>query len=99
MYYLAALSNTTVILLLCKKFLGKSRLLRFFGRNSLILMALHMDVTIRIAWVIFPHLPIDLGDFPNSMIIIAMELLMFCGIIPIIHRFFPFVLTLPSKER
>lgn len=98
-YYLAALSNTTVILLLCKKFLGKSRLLRFFGRNSLILMALHMDVTIRIAWVIFPHLPIDLGDFPNSMIIIAMELLMFCGIIPIINRYFPFVLTLPSKER
>jgi len=96
-YYLASVSNTTVILLLCKKFLFRSRLLTFFGRNSLILMALHMDVTIRIAWVIFPQLPMDFGDRINSLIIIAMELVMFLVIIPILNRFFPFVVKFPVK--
>ena len=96
-YYLAAVSNTTVILLLCKKYLFRSRMLTYFGRNSLIVMALHMDVTIRIAWVIFPQLPIDFGDRINSLIIIAMELVMFLFIIPILNRFFPFVVKFPVK--
>lgn len=96
-FYLASVSNTTVILLLCKKFLFRSRLLTYFGRNSLIVMALHMDVTIRIAWVIFPQLPIDFGDRINSVIIIAMELVMFLVIIPILNRFFPFVVKFPVK--
>lgn len=95
-YYLASISNTTVILLVCKKFLGRSRVLSYFGRNSLILMALHMDVTIRIAWWLFPKLPIDFGETINSLIVIGMELLMFVVIIPIINRCFPFILT-PKK--
>lgn len=98
-YYLASVSNTTVVLLLCKKFLFRSRLLTYFGRNSLVLMALHMDVTIRIAWVIFPQLPIDFGETINSVIVIAMELMMFLVIIPILNRFFPFILKFPAKER
>lgn len=95
-YYLAAISNTTLMLLICKKFLGKNRVLTYFGRNSLILMALHMDVTIRIAWWIFPKLPIDFGERINSVIVIGMELLMFPVIITIINRYFPFILS-PKK--
>ena len=95
-YYLAAISGTIVILLICKKLLGRSRVLSYFGRNSLILMALHMDVTIRIAWWLFPKLPIDFGETINSLIVIGMELLMFVVIIPIINRCFPFILT-PKK--
>lgn len=93
-YFPAAISNTTVILLICKKFPGRSRVLTYFGRNSLILMALHMDVTVRIAWWVFPKLGVDFGETFNSVIVIGMELLMFAVIIPIINRFFPFVLSL-----
>lgn len=98
-YYLNAISCTAAVLLICRKLSGKSHLLAYYGKNSLILMALHMDVTIRIAWCIFPHLPIDFGEILNSLIIIAMELIMFAVIIPILHRFFPFILRYPQNKR
>ena len=98
-YYLKAISNTTVILLICRKLSGRIRMLAYFGKNSLILMALHMDVTIKIAWWIFPKLPIDFGEVINSVIIIAMELLMFAVMIPIINRYFPFILRYPQNEK
>lgn len=95
-YFPAAFSNTIVVLLLCKKLPGRKRLLSYFGRNSLILMALHMDVTIRIAWWIFPKFHIDFGEVINSLIVIGMELLMFPAIIILIHKLFPFILS-PRK--
>jgi len=96
-YFPTAISNTTVVILLCKKFLGKSRILTYLGRNSLILMALHMDVTIRIAWWLYPKFRVDFGEVINSLIVIGMEVLMFFVIIPIINRLFPFVLS-PGKK-
>jgi fucose 4-O-acetylase-like acetyltransferase len=98
-YYLKAISNTTLILLICRKLSGRGRVLAYFGKNSLILMALHMDVTIKIAWWIFPRLSIDFGEVINSVIIIAMELLMFAVMIPIINRYFPFILRYPSNKK
>lgn len=98
-YYLASLSGTLLIVLLCKKCLYRSRALTYFGRNSLVLMALHMDVTTKIAWWIFPKLPIDLGETVNSMIVIGLELLMYPVIITILNRFFPFVLKYPATKK
>lgn len=92
-YFPAAISNTVVVLLLCRKFLGRSKVLAYFGRNSLILMGLHMDVTIRIAQWIYPKFHVDFGEVINSLIIIGMELLMFPVIITLIHKLFPFVLS------
>lgn len=97
-YYLAAISNTLVILLICKKFLGRNKMLAWCGRNSLILMAMHMDVTIRIAWWTYPHLHLDFGPVVNSLFVIGMELLMFAVIVPVINRYFPFVLTPPKRS-
>lgn len=98
-YYLKAISSTTVILLICRKLPGKSGILTYFGKNSLILMSLHMDVTVRIARWFFSKLPIDFGEILNSLIVIAMELLIFVVIIPIIHRYFPFILRYPQTKR
>lgn len=97
-YCLTAVSNTTVILLLCKKLLKRSRVLTYFGRNSLVLMALHMDVTGRIGWWIFPKLHISFGETVNSIIVIALELLMFPVIITVINKWFPFILS-PKKVK
>lgn len=96
-YYLAAISATTAVMLICKRYSGRRGILTCFGRNSLILMALHMDVTVSIAWYIFAKLRFDFGETINSLIVIGMELLMFAVIIPIIHRFFPFILA-PKKR-
>jgi len=95
--YLTPIAYAIVFLLVCKKFLRTNRVLSYFGRNSLILMALHMDVTIRIAWWIFPKLQIDLGETINSLIVIGMELIMFPFIIGIINRYFPFILKYTKK--
>ena len=58
-----------------------------------------MDVSIRIAWWLFRKLPIDFSEVINSLLIIAMELLMFAVIIPIINRYFPFILRYPSNKK
>ena len=98
-YYLAAVSNTLVILLLCRKFPGGNKALKWCGRNSLILMALHMDVTIRIAWWTYPKFHVDFGPVVNSLIVIGMELLMFVIIVPLITRCFPFILSPKRRLR
>ena len=96
-YYVTAVSNTLVILLLCRKFLGRSKVLSYFGRNSLIVMALHMDLTIRIAWWFYPKLHMNFGERIDSLIIIAMELVMFPIINTLINKCFPFILR-PKKS-
>lgn len=95
-YFPAAISNTIVVMLLCKKLPGRKRLLSYFGRNSLILMALHMDVTIRFAWWLYPKFHVDFGELINSLLVIGMELLMFPVIITVINIGFPFLLS-PGK--
>ena len=97
LYYVTAISNTLVVLLLCRKLPGRKRVLSYLGRNSLILMALHMDVTVSIAWYIHAKLQLDFGETVNSLIVIGMELMMFAVIIPLINKYFPFILS-PRKR-
>ena len=98
-YYLASVSNTTVIVLLCKWFLGKSRVLAYFGRNSLIVMALHMDATVNVAWWIVPKLSIGLGETINSVMVVALQIVMFPVIIAVLNRYFPFILRYPRRKQ
>ena len=52
LFYSLALAGSMFIILLCKNtFLGKSRLLVFLGRNSLIIMALHMEFPKEMGWI------------------------------------------------
>ena len=98
LYYLIAVSNTLVVLLICKKYLKGNKVLAYFGRNSLILMALHMDIFVRIAWYIVAKLQLRFGETGNSMIVIALELAMAPVFIFMINRFFPFLLKFPAKN-
>ena len=74
-------------------------MLAYFGRHSLILMALHMDVTIKTGWWIFPKLSVDFGEAINSVIVIALELVMFPVIITVLNRYFPFILRYPRRKQ
>ena len=101
-YYLTSIAASVVIILICKKYLGANAVLRYFGKNSLIVMALHMDVTVRIAWWILPKLHIHYGDMVNSLFVIALELAMFPIIITVINKCFSFLVcypTLNTKKR
>lgn len=95
-YYLASIAASVVIILICKKYLGANAVLRYFGKNSLIVMALHMDITVRIAWRLLHKMHINFGDVVNSLCVIALELAMFPIIITVINKCFPFLLRFPS---
>ncbi|MBR2423271.1 MAG: acyltransferase [Oscillospiraceae bacterium] len=97
-YYLAAMAPSVSIFILCKRYWKDSRVLTYFGRHSLIVMALHMDIFVRIGWYILSKLQIQLGETGNSVLVIAMELAMAPVFIFIINRFFPFLLKLPQKN-
>ena len=96
-YYLSAIAPAMVMFLLCRRFAKPKGLLAFFGRNSLIIMATHMDILVRIAWYIVAKLQLNFGETVNSLIVIALELAMVPVIVPVIHRFFPFILKFPQK--
>ena len=95
-FYLISTVPAIAIILICKKYLASSRLLTYFGKNSLIVMALHMDITVRIAWRLLHKMHINFGDVVNSLLVIVFELAMFPIIITVINKCFPFLLRFPS---
>lgn len=97
-YYLNVLSSFTAILLLCKRIPRAAGILSYYGRHSLIVMALHMDIFVRIAWYIVAKLQLRFGETGNSMIVIALELAMAPVFIFMINRFFSFLLKFPAKN-
>ena len=98
-YYLAALAPALAIFILCRRYRMGSGLLAYFGRNSLIVMALHMDIFVRIAWYVVAKLGIALGETGNSILVILMELAMAPVFIYFINRFFPFLIKPPRKAK
>lgn len=97
-YYLNVLSNFITILLLSRILPRSTGILSYFGRHSLVVMGLHMDIFVKIAWYIVAKLQINFGEIGNSLIVIALELAMAPVFIFMISRYFPFLLKYPSKK-
>lgn len=101
LYYLLACAGSVSVILFCDLFRhipGMSTLTRI-GQNSLTLMALHMDISIEISWIIIGVLGItDNLSFRNASIcatIVELVILnLFCILI---NRFLPFMLK-PKKQ-
>ena len=89
LYLFLALSNVTFILLL-SKFISNP-VLNFFGRNSIIIMAFHMDVTIEVAWLLEGRIPWRFGAPVESAIVILIELAMLAVMIAVINKWIPFL--------
>ena len=100
-YYALSCAGSIFILLLCKiTALGRSNILGWLGKNSLIIMALHMGFPIEIAWILLGVSGItQMADATVcSMFAIAIELMILCASIYMINRYFPFVVY-PIKKR
>lgn len=101
LYYLLAISGSLFFMLICKNTLvGRNKTLSYLGRNSLIIMAIHMEFPIEIAWIILGALGI-----PNmisvqwaSCIAICIEIFIEIGVIEVIRHYGLFMLT-PSKRK
>lgn len=91
LYYLNAIAGSMAIFLIAKKIcasrLGKK--LGFWGKNSLIVLAVHMDISIEIAWIIVGMTKINLIlSFRNaSVVVILIELMVLRYIVKLINRY------------
>lgn len=95
LYCLNSLSGSLFVLYFSKLLLNKSRILSYFGRNSLIIMALHMDISIEISYMALGVL--NVGDYVKSTVIISLlailgEFVFLIIAIEIINRFLKFLL-------
>ena len=88
-YLFLALSGSSFIILL-SQYIG-NKVLGFFGKNSLIIMAFHMDLTIEVAWLIEGRIPWNVNGTIQSATVIAIELVMLVIMILLINRFVPFL--------
>lgn len=100
-YYTLSCAGSIFILLLCRStVLGRSNILGWLGKNSLIIMALHMGFPIEIAWMILGMCGIT--EMANatvcSVCAITIELMILCASIYLINRYFPFFVYLNKKR-
>lgn len=96
-YYPFAMIPGFFFFLLLRRYAQPGGLLAYFGRHSLIVMALHMDIFVQIAWYIVAKLGLADGTTFSSMLVIALELLMSPVFITVLNQYFPFVLSLPKR--
>lgn len=99
-YYPTACAGSIAVILACKLMrLDKSKLLTFWGRNSLVVLATHMDIPIEIAWIclgasgIAELVPLRAA----SVAAIAVELLILYFAIKIISGWTPWMLIPRNK--
>lgn len=100
-FYPVACAGSVAVLLLCKKTaIGKNRFLRFWGKNSLVVLALHMDIPIQIAWIVLgaSGLSSVLSPLYASVCAILIELTILFLAIVFINRFASYLLRPPVRR-
>lgn len=100
-FYLLAFSGIFTIVYFFKK-IGSSRILEYYGRNSLIVLALHYPVMGVLITLIFFIFGIDLnGDYYNASIALSLTVLNLVSLVPVIYvidNYFPFILGKGSSK-
>lgn len=100
LFLFLALSNSAFIILISKHICNKA--LDFIGKNSIIILAFHMDLTIEIAYLIEGRIPWDVSVVIHSLTVVVIEIAMLVVMILLINRFVPFLYRynkLPFKNR
>ena len=95
-YLFLALCNSAFIILLSQYI--ENKVFGFFGKNSIIIMAFHMDLTIEVAWLIEGRIPWNVNGTIQSATVIVIELLMLVVMILFINRFAPFLYKYPKPR-
>ena len=95
LFYVLAVAGSVFIILLCKKLNLHSGILNFWGQNSLIIMAVHMDFPVAIAWIVVGKsgLSTSLSQLGASGIVIIIELIVESACIVLINKFLGFMIT------
>lgn len=86
--FLAFMASAFIILL--SQYID-NKVLGFFGKNSIIILAFHMDLTIEVAWFIEGRIPWNVNGTIQSATVVVIELAILAVIILLINRFIPFL--------
>lgn len=103
LYYLNSIAGSIIILIIAKKicisYLGRS--LCFWGKNSLITMCLHMDISIELAWLVVGFMKLyKVFSFKvTSIVVIIIELIFLYLIIKFINRYALFLVSVSFRKR
>lgn len=97
-FYISAISNSVLLLLIFKKINIKKGLLNYYGKKSLIIMALHMGFPVEIAWLMVGIIGFPFSPMVTSIIVIVIEFIIMTICIFLINKYFKFILRLPSKS-
>lgn len=92
---LGACGSMAVIMI--SQCLYKSRLLAFWGKNSLFVMCTHMDYAIEIAYILLSQLGVGYLTVHPSVFAVITELLLLAFAIPVVNKYFRFLLA-PHRQ-
>ena len=91
-YMLLGISGSVAIILLCQ-WIGTCPPLSFWGRNSLFVMAVHMDFSIEIAYILIAQIGLHHPAIHPTVVAVVLELLILAFAIPVVNKYFRFLLT------
>ena len=98
--YLTGIMTSFSILYLGETLNVKCRLLEFFGRNSLTMMATHNPLPVlSFIYNLYKKYVPTLGRYPDDIIILMIVLAAEVPIVLFINRFLPFIVRWPKKKQ
>lgn len=93
LYYLCAISGSLSVLVLFESTLCRNSILKYYGENSLIVMATHLPLPLLgFSSKVTKMTSLSIGRYPNDIVILTVALLMEIFIIEIINRYMKFII-------
>lgn len=100
LFYITEIASCYWIILLSKKLtVPLLKPINFLGKYSLIIMFLHMDISVEIAYLILSVFHLNCSTETLSLLVIPLELLILTGIILFINRYCTWLIKMPQKKK
>lgn len=99
LYYLSALLQSGALIVLFACFIPKCRVLEFFGRNSLIVMATHYPLPLIHAALWLAGYAATGMRYADDLLACAVTMALEAAVILTVNRFASFLLRMPEKRK
>lgn len=100
-YFPTALVGSLTLIIICKAFCDKCRVLQFFGRNSIIIFCTHstLGVIYMIRLLCYHLFGISSNGYPEVLLFFVLVMAVEIIMVFVINRFLPFLVKMPSFKR
>lgn len=100
LFYITSISNTLFIYYTCKNIqVPFKKFFTYMGRNSILILAFHMDISIEIAWMLLGLIKIPCNITVLSIIAIVLEIIILLVLILFTNKFFPWLTVFPEGKK